>query len=106
MNWLKGVLYMKKIVEHLLLTGTTNSNKRLSDFVGYCSILKYILTEDRNGHVVINNNPFWSYENRDNRLLFTKLLSSSRKRSIDDFSYYKILNIMANGNQFGIQTDY
>ena len=97
---------MKKTVNHLLLTGTTNSNKRLSDFVGYCSILKYILTEDRNGRVVINNNPFWNYENNDNRLLFTQLLSSSRKRSIDDFSYYKILNIMANGNRFGIQTDY
>lgn len=97
---------MKKTVEHLLLTGTTNSNKRLNDFVGYCSILKYILTEDRNGHVVINNNPFWDYGNRDNRLMFANLLSSSRKREISDTFYYQVLNIMANGNRFGIQTDY
>lgn len=97
---------MKKTVHHLLLTGTTNSSKRLSDFVGYCSILKYILTEDSNGHVVIKSNPFWRYENMENRIMFADYLYSSRKRSIDDFSYYKILNIMANGNRFGIQTDY
>lgn len=97
---------MKKTVEHLLLSGTTNSNKRLSDFVDYCDILKYILTEDRNGHVVINNNPFWDYGNRDNRLMFANLLSSSRKRVISDTFYYQILNIMANGNRFGILTDY
>lgn len=97
---------MKKTVEHLLLTGTTNSNKRLSDFVGYCDILKYILAEDRNGHVVINNNPFWSYENKENRLAFARYLSSARKREISDTYYYQVLNIMANGNRFGIQTDY
>lgn len=97
---------MKKTVEHLLLTGTTNSNKRLSDFVGYCDILKYILAEDRKGHVVINNNPFWSYENRGNRMQFANLLSSARKREISDTYYYQVLNIMANGNRFGIQTDY
>lgn len=97
---------MKGIVEHLLLTGTTNSKKRLSDFVGYCSILKYILTEDRDGRVVINNNPFWKYENNENRIMFARLLSSSRKRNVQDLSYYKILNIMTNGNRFGIQTDY
>ena len=95
---------MKRIVEHLLLTGTTNSKKRLSDFVGYCSILKYILTEDRNGQVVINNNSFWKYENNENRLMFANLLSSSRKRNVQDLSYFKILNTMSNGNRFGIDT--
>lgn len=95
---------MKQTVLTILRTGVTRSKKSLSEFVEYCDLLKYLLTEDKDGRVILRENYFWKHPNMARRDEFIRLLANTRKRDISDHYYYQILNTLANGDKFGIDT--
>lgn len=94
---------MKKTIETILSRGYTTTKKPIEEFTNYLYILKYILKVNEVGRIMCNNNCFWSVANKKNRMQLIHDISLIRRKSINDNSYFHIINRFENGDKYGIE---
>ena len=93
---------MKNLINTILRTGFTRSQKPLEDYIKYLYPLKYILRVGEAGFVCCNHNPFWRFENKQNQMELYHDIRGVHRRSMTDDAYFRIINRFENGDKYGI----
>ena len=94
---------MKNVLLTLLRTGVSRTTKfKVEDFSKYLPGVTNLLFEQREWGVTAKSNDFWKHENNERRAELRRDLQAVRKASVQDGSYFHILNRLANGDRYGI----
>ena len=98
---------MKQVILKILRTGYAKTNKySITDLENYCGVLKGLFKESdfEQNVITCNDNPFWSYENKQKRDEFINAFYSFSRKSITAIGNTKftIYNRFINGDKYGI----
>lgn len=94
---------MKSVLLTLLRTGVSHTTKfKVEDFSKYLPLVTNLLFEQREWGISAKSNDFWKHENSQRQAELRHDIGAVRRASVQDVSYFYILNRLANGDRYGI----
>lgn len=94
---------MKSVLLTLLRTGVSHTTKfKVEDFSKYLPLVTNLLFEQREWGISAKSNDFWKHGNSQRQAELRHDIGAVRRASVQDVSYFHILNRLANGDRYGI----
>lgn len=94
---------MKSVLLTLLCTGVSHTTKfKVEDFCKYLPGVTNLLFEQHQWGISAKSNDFWKHENSQRQAELRRDIRSIRRASVQDGTYFHILNRLSNGDRYGI----